>query len=363
MPAVWYSRNGSPLLYEVGYPVATGNFKVEWRTNAKERHMQRKRIFLILIALCFYLYGCGDEGIETVLHDIGAAPPAPGVVGPVPDPIKAIIWGEDVETLMAVLEDALDRDSAHAAYYVHKICYRRAQEVYYTKYISAGGIAIMGNGYIDDRFFYEARDIALGMTQKRPELRALLTPSLESRPGAKAFEGHYPSPHRYPAPSRTFRYILVHNATNLASVPEFNLGSGTINYNFEGGIALGGSYGGDLAWSKVGGYASTDKIKIYHFFSHELAHAIHGAIQLLDPTFNDRLRAARAHEVEGTTKIIKRSSAAEYWAEGVTYWFREAASDVAAYDDMRKREPLLVELLAEWFDLIDLSVVETKAYE
>ena len=324
--------------------------------------MQRKLLFLILsLALCFYVWGCGDEGIETVLHDIGAAPSVEGVIGPVPEHVKAICWGKDVETLKARLQDALDRgNSLHVDGYIHQICRRREQEVYYTKYISAGGIAIMGNSYIHDRFFYAARDIALGMTSKRPELRALLTPSPGpgDRPGAKEIG----LASGLPPPSHKFRYILLHRDRNFLLVPEFRLGGGVVNFD-RSVKGLGGTYGADATWGFVDGYSSSHEISIYHNFSHEVGHAIHGAIQLLDPTFNDRLRAAYEHKVEGVVGRIGAGSWEEYWAIGVTHWFGETASDVAAYDEFRKRDPLLVELLEEWFDLIDLRAVESKVYE
>ena len=154
-------------------------------------------VFSIFLFCVFVFFGCGDEGLENVLYDLGAAPATEGVVTKVPQEIKEIIWGRDVDALMAELKDVLDdgfytnkdgrlvHDSANVAppRLISQICFRREREAYYKKYISAGGIAIMGNRYIEDRFFYAARDIALGMTSKRPELRALLSPSRENRPG------------------------------------------------------------------------------------------------------------------------------------------------------------------------------------
>ena len=46
---------------------------------------------------------------------------------------------------------------------------------YYTKYIDAGGIAIVGNHYVRDEQFYVAREVILHMTSKRPELREPLS--------------------------------------------------------------------------------------------------------------------------------------------------------------------------------------------
>ena len=141
------------------------------------------RTFLVSIALCLCLFGCGDEGV--LLNDLVPSGPSPlRDVGPVPEDIQSIIWGKDVDTLMVELKAALAGDrNIRADSLIHKICLRREQEAYYTKYISAGGVAIIGNGYIPNNYFYVARDIVLGMTRKRPELREHLSPTRENRPG------------------------------------------------------------------------------------------------------------------------------------------------------------------------------------
>ena len=338
--------------------------------------MLRKQLFLILIALCFVFYGCGDEGIKTTLHDLGAAPSVQGVVGPVPEPIKEIIWGKDVETLKAELKYAIDRDEdgifidangrrvldpngIRAKSMIHSICYRQAREAYYTKFISAGGVAIMGHGYIDDRFFYAARDIALGMTQKRPELRVLLTPSSENRPGATQLDTRHDVTNR-PTPSRKFRMILVHNDMSLTSVPEYYLGNGVVHFRVAQGL---GGFWPSWAWGYVGGYSHSEKIWMYETFSHEFAHAIHAAIRLIDPTFDDRLQAAYEAVKDNPLVGKTRRGAMEYWAHSATDWFDEVATQQWYHDQFLQNEPLMYELLNEWFDLIDLSVIETRVYE
>ena len=321
--------------------------------------MLRKQLFLILIVLCFGFYGCGDEGIETVLYDIGAAPSAQGVVGPVPESIKEIIWGKDVETLKVKLETALANDSGAEDSLIHAICYRREREAYYQKYIDAGGIAIMGNGHIDDRLFYAARDIALGMTQKRPELRAMLTPSSENRPGATQLDTQHDVTKRS-TPSRKFRMILVHNDMSLTSVPEYLHGNGVIQYRIAPGL---GSFWPSWAWAYVGGYSHLEKVWVYEVFSHEFVHAIHLAIRLIDPTFDDRLQAAYEAVKDNPLVGKTRRGAMEYWAHSATDWFDEVASQQWYHDQFLQNEPLMYELLNEWFDLIDLSVIETRVYE
>lgn len=334
--------------------------------------MKRKLLFLILIALCFY--GCGDEGIELTLQEIGAAPSIEGVVGPVPEDIKEICWGEDVETLMAELKYAIDRDedgfyidadgrTVHgpnvAESLTHQICYRRAREAYYQKYISAGGVAIMGHGHIDNRFFYAAREIVLAMTQKRPELRVLLTPSRENRPGATIIPPQHDVTRRT-TPYRKFRVVLIHNAMSYTSVPEHHLGRGNYYYVVQESVGAAGS---TMVWGYVGGYQHLERIDIFEVFSHEFAHAIHMAIRLIDPTFDDRLQEAYTDAKENPRAGFTRRGPTEYWAHAATEWFSHVATKEWYHDNFRENHPLMYELLSEWFDLIDLTVVETKVYE
>ena len=322
--------------------------------------MLRKQLFLILIALCFYISGCGEESIKITLHEIGAAPSAFEVVGPVPDDIKEILWGKDVDTLMAKLETALVNDSGAEDYLIHAICYRREREAYYQKYIDAGGIAIMGNAYIDDRIFYAARDITLGMTQKRPELRELLAPSRENRPGATVLDTMHDVTQR-PTPGRRFRMVLVHNAMSATSVPEWIHHTGVLHYRVPRGL---GEFSPSFAWSYVGGYSGSDSIWGYETFSHELAHAIHAAIRLIDPTFDDRLQEAYEATKDNPFGLTTtRGSATEYWAHAATDWFSKIAGRQWYHDLFLESEPLMYVLLSEWFDLIDLSVVKTRVYE
>ena len=49
--------------------------------------------FLVFSIFLFCVFGCGDEGLENVLHDLGAAPATQGVVTEVPPDIKEIIGG------------------------------------------------------------------------------------------------------------------------------------------------------------------------------------------------------------------------------------------------------------------------------
>ena len=318
--------------------------------------------FFVFFLLLFCVFGCGDEGV--LLDGLVPSGPSPlRDVGPVPEDIQAILWGKDVDTLMVELETAftlapgIDRD-IQTKHLIHKICLRREQEAFHSKYISAGGVAIMGNKILDDRFFYVARDLVLGMTHKRPELRELLSPSRENRPGAT----QHPPQHdvtRQQTPSRKFRMILSHAHT---AIPETHLGGGVIHYP----IVPLGTAGGHYAI--VPAYYFHDVLGFVAVFVHEFAHAIHFAIRLLDPTFDDRLAAAYDTAKENGSYFSSGDHAlrnkSEYWAESAQRWFTVLSREEqeSLHDEFRRRDPLMSDLLAEWFDLIYLGDVKSKEY-
>ena len=326
------------------------------------------KTFFVLIALCFCLLSCGDEGI--LLNDLApSAPPAESLgVGPVPEDIQNIIWGTDVDTLKAELNAALDAgDDIRADTLIHKICLRRAQEAYHRKYISAGGVAIMGNRHIHDIHYYAARDIVLGMTQKRSELRELLTPSRERRPGATQHPAFLHDVTGQTTPSPKFRMILSHSSVGNTAIPEIHAGNNTFSFHF---VSVGGllpSFG----WVPTTGYGpergGVGSIFVA-LFVHEFAHAIHLSIRLLDPTFDDRLEAAYAAAKENGSYFSDGDHALknqhEYWAESAQRWFTVFSREGQEFlhNLFRETDPLMYDLLAEWFDLIYLREVESRVY-
>ena len=345
--------------------------------------MRKRRIWvsILIVAQCFWLYSCGDEGIRTTLHDLGAAPAAVGFIAPVPKEIQDIIWGKDVPTLMTELQAYLEKGfDSFAQGTIHKICLRREQEAYYSKYIDAGGVAIMGHKIIEDRLFYAARDLALGMTQKRPELRTMLTPTHAERPGTKRDGIHAET--GLPVPSRKFRYILVDPYQGQNLIPERRYSGGTVNYPASGSpgscfplycrqtVAIR-----DMNWGKDG--EPKLEAHIAKVFCHEFAHAIHYAIRLIDSTFEDRLKAAYDEAIANARSVnnldgkgywpsgsYALSNPGEYWAECVSVWFNDLSAPGLSHflDRFREGDPLMYALLNEWFDFIYLREVEWKEY-
>ena len=306
------------------------------------------------------MFSCGDERSRLLEELIQSAQTPLPDIGPVPEDIREIIWGKDVDTLKAELKEALDAGKDFQAdSLIHKICLREAQEAYYDKYISAGGVAVMGNKRLPDRFLYVSRDIILGMTQKRPELLPLLTPSRERRPGAtqQSFL-HDETGQMIPSPQ--FRVILAHSYPDM--IPENYAGNNTFNYV----VRTAGAVHAHFGWVRASVYDEIT-LNFVTLFIHEFAHAIHFAIRLLDPTFDDRLETAYAAAKENGSYFSPGNYAltnkAEYWTESIQRWFTVFPTQEFLHNEFRQRDPLMYELLAEWFDLINLREVESKVYE
>ena len=93
---------------------------------------------------------------------------------------------------------------------------------YYTKYIDAGGIAIVGGNLVEDSYFQQARHIALVMTSKVPGLRDALS---YNQPGGIS-GGEVP-----------FRLVLIADYLDVQNLPE------NFNVDVSGTIYWGGSCG------------------------------------------------------------------------------------------------------------------------
>ncbi len=324
-----------------------------------------KRLF-VLIFLAFTVCGCGDEGLENLFQPQTApmAPAAGDVVTAVPPRIQALLFDEfgSREELMDRLIDLEHGDPQvdeefMADWLLRVICKMDRQRAYYQKYISAGGIAIVGNADMPDRFFINARNIVLQMTAKRPEIREKLFP----RTG--------------------FYMILVGSTLAYWELPE-NI------FRRNPSRAIGFCLGSRYCYA----YVSEDYQNplpqgypiVMNTFVHEFAHAMEWVITHdgwtqkdppellppLDPAFEDRLKTAyeaakaankwrifdpaiidgEVGEVDvGPAYIMKNYK--EYWAEGVVYWYYLDHKHIsfASREEFAAYDPLLYELLAEWF--------------
>ena len=303
---------------------------------------------LLVVFIFVSLLGCGDEG---VVLDGGVAPSAPNqvlpdAIVPVPPDVAELLWGDlhallDDLTLMLSEDKKLGDKFPEARWHgerwhlpLKQICLILEQREHYTKYINAGGVAIIGGRHVDDRFFYAAQEIVLSMTSKRPEVRASLTPN----------DG--------------FRMILFSTAWGIAEIPEVIPARSS-------GASLGYCIRDDYCASGVSFYQN--KLFFAHSFVHEFAHAMHYVIQGLDATFQARLEAAYANALkvggfwpEGTYGY---TDVYEYWAVGVTTWFDTVAhsksSDILA-PQFRAKDPRLYALLNEWLPVIPVLHIQNK---
>ena len=274
----------------------------------------------------------GDTGVEA-----GGESSITGV----PEELQVLFWG-DRDALMRQLLDVEADNTAVAEALTEQICLIDRQRAYYTKYIEADGIAIMGHYRVPDAHFYNAREVILIMTSKRPELRGPLTP-------------HH----------NKFRMVLfVMNDYGFPTMPEYPNGYRTPGWcvwtSCQSGVFQDAS---GFPPGMLGGY----KVLV-----HEFGHAIHAAIQQLDPTFQARLESAyavaSADAIEawdpGPDRYTKHDHAmtnpSEYWAEGVARWFGEVGSSKTRYyhDAFLKLDPLLYALLEAWLPSIDFREVE-----
>ena len=139
------------------------------------KHKKSVIAIWVLIILCFSLYGCGDVEIQSTLRNLSAPGTADVEITGVPIEIQELLWDDPAylkERLLRVQQDKTQPDWVEDGIKIN-ICEAEQQRLYYTKYIDAGGIAILGNSDATDAEFRIARDITLRVTAKRPELRKI----------------------------------------------------------------------------------------------------------------------------------------------------------------------------------------------
>ena len=248
--------------------------------------LNRPHVFFVILLLC--CWGCGDTPtsvMELVLPDSNDTAEPPGenaipateavaeemppsvntmglsemeailasegeVHSPIPDDVYEQLWGEWTKVGLTTPRG------------------------YYTKYIDAGGIAIVGSDNVEDRWFQKARHVVLVMTSKLPGLREAL--SADQVGGVTGDE----SP---------FRLVLTHRPSqDFVNMPEH------LNANLGNTIYWYGSFHGYYARVDV-----KDTV-VSSVLIHEMAHAIEHAIRArnLLQNFGERLDTAFDREME-----------------------------------------------------------------
>ena len=296
----------------------------------------KTKIFVFLLVICFCGYGCSDENIQATLLSVSTPSAVDDITG-VPPEIQELLWDnreELVEELSSAEQDETQPEWLAEAL-KHRLCESEQQRLYYTKYIDAGGIAIMGNSEVTDQEFLIARDILLRMTAKHPELRQLLSPA------------------------NGYRAILVALSALVLDVPEFTCKGETSDISRGGFFFSISRIGVDPLFIEVG--YPIEEADYWNVLVHEFAHSIHYRLKttssrikaLGDPTFDNRLEKAYQRAVElGTWKgRYAATNHKEYWAEGVRMWYYGigVGREFKRHEDFAARDPRLAELLSEWF--------------
>ena len=201
------------------------------------------------------------------------------------------------------------------------------QRAFYTKYIEAGGIAILAPAVVADRYLLEARQVVLTMTLRVPALRDRL----------RVQHGFY---------------MILSDAG--AQLPEFRGGFRQTCRTTYSRLGGGGVSGFCVAGLDPPYYGEL------RTFAHEFAHALDSEMERLSPGFEDRVTEAYQVALEaGTWKgLYAETSSWEYWAEGVEVWFYDIGRDreFETYEAFFERDPLLAELLDVWFPRVSFRL-------
>ncbi len=128
-------------------------------------------------------------------------------------------------------------------------------------------------------------------------------------------------------------------------------------YDHNRPLAIFGAYTRDVAWN--GATAAEENLfwshcdYCYSFLVHEFAHAIHGGLKIINPTFDNRLNAAyNAAIAQGLWKdAYSATNRDEYWAEGAGSWFNAAwdLNPIKTREDLKVYDPRLANLFIEIF--------------
>lgn len=205
---------------------------------------------------------------------------------------------------------------------------------FYKQYLSAGGLPIVASEKVSPYALHEARYLIDKMLDGREDIRAKMVENkvrysimAVDEMTSKIPEHSDLKPAKYW--DRRARGLGATHARPSVSCGEENLLR----------------FPGDPYWQE-------------NLLLHEFAHAIHQmALVDLDPTFDERLRAAyRAAVKEGLWKgKYAGSNKNEYWAEGVQSWFDDNRppdhdhNHVNTREELKEYDPRLAKLIAEVF--------------
>ena len=201
-------------------------------------------------------------------------------------------------------------------------------DLFYQKYVDAGGVAVVAPSVVADDILFEARDIVTGMFSHRPDLLQTMAAN------------------RY----RVVIYSVSDETGGIDKLPEW-----TIRPSFSGGGTIRREY---IDGRHVSAAIAPDEDPLCFILVHEISHLVDDALQLQPDgrEFSPRLKAAyRAAMGAGLwTGKYASTNVGEYWAESVTFWLSPSlfAKHKPADSDSKKLadyDPAAAKLIEEVF--------------
>ena len=308
-----------------------------------------RKLYYIIVILSLSIIACDENNIPLEIigtdHSITVTSPPDEVFEIAMKPYRdetllgwTILYNADEETLDAhslEFKQLLLKELDGVAIEDYGPILLDQQKSFFTKYIDAAGIAIIGDAAVKDIDMIWARHVVLTMTAKRPELREFF--QMEDGFYLVLLDGFTPMGDM---PLRLSHSPLYSNSCHLLGPNEFGDRKGN-------------------CWAHI--RLQDDTADRLYILAHEFAHALDRSIEYLSPGFFDKLDIAyktakerRKEEGRGRTNaIISGFNAREYWAHGTKDWFYHISPDIfswhKSYESFAEKDPLLFELLDEWF--------------
>lgn len=374
------------LIYVIVFPINKFIQLIIWLI-AKLIDKKNRLSLVCMLILTITFLGCIDL-TDTILSSGDIVSDIEPTVQEIPERIKELIW-QDYEALLAELLELGIEDKEEAEELLIRIQTRQEQDLYYKKYVDAGGVAIIAADTMMDEIMEEARDIVLTMTAKRPELRKQLSPEtgfyyiLIDREYER---GYFGTPAtklpEYPLWKLIFskgeRIVLI-GATGQCLAYSENDGLKKVCYAPVGKTVRIQSIPSDRFLNRItecDGYddywCHTDiYLSGWKTFVHEMAHAIHFAAIQIDPAFHVELDKAYENAKQNqlwygdNRQFVKGKYAMqnvdEYWAVASEYWFyffrattvNGVPVPAQSRDELKTRDPLIYNLLEKWYPEVE----------
>ena len=316
-------------------------------------YMKQIKLFFLIFIICICIIGC-DEGMIDPMQLVDIVSQYETTVQTeLPDEVlaamklKADEMSKIVHSRIHVEQHITELTTPEDVQYYQELrqwlidngydkidYFHELQKSYYTKYIDAAGIAIVGPTHLRTKYLLDARDAIVVMTSKHPELRERLL----SKHG-------------------TFYMVLIPNSRDQIDMPERKLNTDLTNddpsddFRSVFGACLtrygsGTPYKYGLCWAVVGRDTSSARTLV-----HEFAHALDSEMERLQPGFLDK-RSEYYRNATYDPSDWPRLPGSEYWARTVEFWFYK--KDPPEFDEFIEKYGV-GELLDYWFPRVVLQ--------